>query len=329
MARFDLNLLPALDALLTERHVTRAADAIHVSQPTMSGMLQRLRHQFNDEILTRVGRNMELTPFAASLSSSVREALLRVNALTQTVPEFNPRSSSRSFVLMTSDYCLMTFMPRVLRRLAIEAPQLRLHVQPMSGPIQKLNGGDIDFCITSDDWRLLQAGDNRDCLRTDVLFADPFVCILDRSHPVGATISLAEYLNYPHVQVKMAGELETPEDVSIRHALPDHRPNFTVADFMAVPYLVKDSTLIGIVQRRLAALVCSSLKLRMLKPPFAISDLHETLLWHTRNLADPAHKWMRALIIEEAQAVNAVPDVVQISSRRRHVPQLRSSASSG
>lgn len=301
MARFDLNLLPALDALLTERHVTRAAEAIHVSQSTMSGMLQRLRYQFRDEILVRVGRNMELTPFAANLATPLRDALLGLNLLAQAVPTFDPSVSTRTFTLMASDYCLMTFLPRVLHRMAAEAPSVRLEVEPMDGPVPKLIGGDIDLCITTDDWRVLQIEVPKDLLMSDVLFSDDFVCIVDEDHPIGERPTISEYFSYPHIQVKMGGGLDTLEDLSVRDYMPQYRPSFTVTDFMAIPYLVRSSPLIGVVQRRLANLVQAHLPIRIFAPPFPINDINETLIWHSRNSTDPAHEWIRALILDEAR----------------------------
>lgn len=310
MARFDLNLLPALDALLTERHVTRAADAIHVSQPTMSGMLQRLRYQFRDEILVRVGRNMELTPFAANLAGPLREALLGLNRLAQAVPNFDPPTSTRTFTLMASDYCVMTFLPKVLHRLAAEAPHVRLEVQPMDGPVSKLIAGDIDLCITADDWRLMQIEAPKDLLRSDILFSDDFVCIVDKDHPISDRPTVSEYWSYPHIQVKMGGGLDTLEDQSVRDYMPQYRPSFAVGDFMAVPYIVQGSILIGVIQRRLADLVQAHLPLRTFLPPTPINDINETLIWHSRSSSDPAHEWIRAIILDEGKAVTC-SEVVQ------------------
>ncbi len=99
--------------------------------------------------------------------------------------------------------------------------------------------------------------------------------------------------------------------------MPQYRPNFTVAHFMSIPYVVKGSQIIGVVQRRLADIVQASLSLRTFRPPIAIDNINETLIWHSRNSADPAHEWMRALIQREAQLINAGADVVPISLKQR------------
>jgi LysR family nod box-dependent transcriptional activator len=125
--RFDLNLLIALDALLHEKNVARAAERVFVSQPAMSAALQKLREYFEDPLLVRVGRGMQLTPRGPSLVEPVREALLRIQATLGTQPSFDPRTVQRTFTLIVSADALLRVMPAVFRRLAREAPGIRRH----------------------------------------------------------------------------------------------------------------------------------------------------------------------------------------------------------
>src|ERR1700757_4799238 len=102
--RFDLNLLPSLDALLAHQNVTRAAEQLFVMQQAMSGALSRLRAHFEDELLIRVGRHLELTPLAKSLVRPVREALLASQAALDTRPSFDPATARRPCRIAMSDY---------------------------------------------------------------------------------------------------------------------------------------------------------------------------------------------------------------------------------
>src|SRR6186713_1385511 len=130
--RFDLNLLIALDALLHEKNVTRAAERVFISQPGMSAALQKLRDYFGDPLLVRVGRDMQLTPRGLSLVAPVREALLQIQATLGTQATFDPRTVQRTFTLIVSADALMRVMPAVLRRIAQEAPGVRCHIEHFS-----------------------------------------------------------------------------------------------------------------------------------------------------------------------------------------------------
>ena len=110
--RFDLNLLIALDALLREKNVTRAAERVFVSQPAMSAALHKLREYFNDPLLVRVGREMELTPRGDSLVEPVREALLRIQVMLGTQPTFDPKTARREFTVIMSEEAVPGVLPR-------------------------------------------------------------------------------------------------------------------------------------------------------------------------------------------------------------------------
>ena len=130
--KFDLNLLIALNALLQEKNVTRAAERVYVSQPAMSAALQKLRDYFRDPLLIRVGREMELTPRGLSLVEPVRDALLHVQATLGTQPSFDPATVERIFSLSIRDYMVPRLMPGVLRHLLAEAPKVQCLVEELA-----------------------------------------------------------------------------------------------------------------------------------------------------------------------------------------------------
>lgn len=299
MARFDLNLLSALDALLAERNVTRAAERLHVTQPTMSGMLQRLRWQFDDPILVRVGRCMELTPLAVSLIEPTREALRGVERLVGVEPVFDCNRSTRRFTLMASDYCAVTFMPGVIRALAEAAPGIRIDVRPLDAPAEKLASGEVDLCISIDDRRLLCCEDADD-LRSQHLFSDRFVCVVDADHPLNARATLADYFRFSHIGVRLPGHLRTIDATCLREHMPEHRPCYTVSDFSVIPHMVVGSRLVGIVQKRLADLAVATLPVRAFAMPFAMPNINETMFWDSRHEADASHIWLRSFLAVQA-----------------------------
>jgi len=323
VARFDLNLISALNALLSERNVTRAAERLNVTQPTMSGMLQRLRAQFDDELLVRNGREMELTPFAASLLEPVREALRGVELLLQAEPVFDPATSTREFALMASDYCTAIFLPGVIRHLAAEAPGVRLTIQPINMPVDRMTAGDIDLCITADDLSLLGHDQGPEKLHAEHLFSDEFVCVVAKDHPLTEDADLAELLSYPHVGVQMVGTVQTIETASLRRYAPHYRPNYMVADFSLVASLVAHSNLVGVIQARLAQDAARSLPIRTFRPPFEMPSLNEAMLWHSRHLEDPAHVWLRGVLRDAAEVWRAEPPSASPARAAEMTPRRR------
>jgi DNA-binding transcriptional LysR family regulator len=300
MPSFDLNLLSALDALLTECNVTRAAERLHVTQPTMSGMLQRLRTQFDDQILVRNGRAMELTPLGASLVDPVREALNRVEALSRVEATFDHATSRRTFSIMTSDYCVMVFMPHVVARLVSVAPGIRLEFHSLDAPVDRLVSGEVDLCISVHDRSLLLGGHPDVFLESAPLFSDEFVCIVASEHPLDEHATLADHLRYPHVGVKVGGTIDSVDTVSMRNLEPSYKPAYVVEDFWLVPGLVAASTLVGVVQKRLARIAARTYDIRSYPPPYSRPPINETMHWHPRCSADPAHAWLRRMMATEA-----------------------------
>lgn len=291
-----------MDALLAERNVTRAAERLNVTQPTMSGMLQRIRYHFNDPILVRVGRHMELTKLAETLHEPVHEALLNVDSLINLEIIFDPKTSTRTFSIMASDYCTLILMPRVISKLSTCAPSVRVEIHPLSPPIERLISGNLDLCICPDDTSLLNDDRSEDIIQSKLLFSDEFVCVAARDHPLNDNTTLEEYFRYPHVGVQVNG-LRSIEAVSMRDCTQRYKSNYTVADFSLIPDLVSSSKFTGIIQKRLAEIAAHTLDIKTFTPPFRVPDLHETMLWHPRSADDPSHIWLRNIISESAALI--------------------------
>ncbi|NKJ00930.1 LysR family transcriptional regulator [Novosphingobium sp. SG707] len=299
--RFDFNLLLALDTLLSERSVTRAADRLCVTQPALSGSLQRLRQHFDDPLLLRVGREMELTPKARALIEPVRIALLHIDAVLETKAQFDPGTSERTFRVAMSDYCVHIYLPKVVRILSTRAPQLRLMVENVFGPsFSRLEGGDIDMVITHGD-RSLFGREGRDVdLSSADLFVDSFVCVVDRDHPIGETMTKEDYLSYPHALAFFGANVRTVEEAEIERRGIVIKELLHVPTFAGLLQMLPGTELIATVQSKLAEQLADSQKLRVLRPPINLGTLQETLIWHNRNHDDPGHMWLRGVMNEAA-----------------------------
>lgn len=149
--KLDLRLLGCLDALITERNVTRAASRVHLSQPAMSSALKQLREVFRDPLLTRTQRGMVPTPRGIELAQSARAVLQDVKAMTSVTRPFEPAKSQRTFRIAMTDYTEFVLLPQLVRRLRIEAPGVNVAVTPHDGRthVDELADGEIDLAIAN------------------------------------------------------------------------------------------------------------------------------------------------------------------------------------
>ncbi|MGB6451159.1 MAG: LysR family transcriptional regulator [Steroidobacteraceae bacterium] len=301
--RFDLNLLIALDALLHEKNVTRAAERVFVSQPAMSAALQKLRDYFDDPLLVRVGRDMELTPRGLSLVEPVREALLRIQATLGTQPTFDPTTVKRVFTVITTDEAVPRMVPAVLRRVAREAPGIQCHFEQISHTsLTRLEYGDADLCLCLDLLRLFGIRAYPDSLRVVELRPVRWVAAVCRDHPsVGDELTLEQYQALPHVFARPNGHTAPIEELVRRLLNLDIDVRATAQSLLELPFMLPGTPLVATLPDRVARLVAPVVPLKLLALPFDTLNSHEVLLWHKRNEPDPGHAWLRKLFIEVAR----------------------------
>ncbi len=301
--RFDLNLLIALDTLLREKNITRAAEKVFVSQPAMSAALHRLRDYFGDPLLVRVGRDMELSPRGQSLVDPVREALLLIQATLGAQPTFTAGTTQREFTLILSEEAVPGLLPAILERVSTEAPGIRINIELVSHLIlNRLEYGEADLCLCLDSLRLFDVRAYPDTLRSVRLRPVPWVCAVDRDHPtVGDAISMEQYFALPHVFGRPNGYTTTAEEL-VRRLLDIELPvHITVPSLLHLPLVLRGTRLIATMPERVAEMCASTLPIQPYGLPFETPPLHEVLIWHKRNESDPAHTWLRDLLVQLTQ----------------------------
>jgi DNA-binding transcriptional LysR family regulator len=294
LRRIDLNLLVILDALLSEQHVTRAAERLHLSQPAVSHALARLRDVLGDPLLVRAGGGLVATARALELAAPLAEALAQVQALL--APNtFDPASAKRRFRVAMSDYGAAIVLPGLIRRLRQDAPGIDLQISHASreGMLDAVLNGDID----------LAAGvfpELPPALRSRPLFEERFVCLVDRQGlPASAELDLPTYLTRPHVLLEMRGS-GTPEieraltSLNLRRHVAISLPHWSVA-----PQLIRATDLILTVAAR-GLNGIDDPQLVILPPPFHIPSFTFVLVWHERRGGDQALNWLNRQI---AQAI--------------------------
>ncbi|BFT61740.1 LysR substrate-binding domain-containing protein [Pseudomonas moorei] len=292
LRRIDLNLLVILDALLSEQHVTRAAERLHLSQPAVSHALARLRDLLGDPLLVRAGASLVPTSRALELMAPLAEALAQVQSLL--APNaFDPATTQRTFRLAMSDYGAAIVLPGLIRSLRSEAPGIDLQISHASreGMLDGILNGDIDIAVG-----VFPEMPNE--LRSTLLFEEHYVCLVDRdSLPVDATLDLPAYLARPHVLLEMRGS-GTPEIERALTALHERRrvavslPHWNVA-----PQLISGTDLILTVASR-GVRDIDEASLIVVPPPFHIPSFTFVLAWHQRRGGDQALNWLKQRIGE-------------------------------
>jgi LysR family transcriptional regulator, nod-box dependent transcriptional activator len=305
-SHFDLNLLRSLDALLAERNVTRASERLFVTQQAMSGALRRLREHFGNELLVRVGRQMELTPLARSLALPVRETLLKAETALNSQPSFDPATAKGAVRVAMSDYTSLVLLPRLMQVLAAEAPNLTVRVEAYSElTFPRLDSGDLDVCVTVSDRNLYRDYFPSDEIRGEPLFHDDFVCVVDPRHPASRKMSLTAYRSAQHNVVRFGPGIRTLVEKGWEQIGFDAHIAATAPSFATLIYMLPGTQLVATAQRRLATVLAAPLRLQVLKCPIALESLREDLMWHARNDADPAHIYLRAAFRKAAERLDA------------------------
>lgn len=285
----DLNLLVALDALLEHRNVTRAGEALHISQSAMSGCLGKLRRHFDDPLLVRVGRQLGLTPVAGALVRPLRAILVQIEAVASTQPVFDPAASQRLFRVMASDYGATVLVAGLLRGLRDTAPGVGVEVVPFTdAPAASLEDGDIDALLATRD--LLAAGHP-----SELLFEDDFVCVAWSDNPhVGQRLTLDQFLALAHVVVKYGKHgVAHIEEKFFRSTGYHRRVEVVVSSFNTVPHMVVGTHRVATIHRRLATLYARTMPLKILDLPMEPPHVAQSMQWHAYREADPGGVWFR------------------------------------
>ncbi|MEU4236272.1 LysR family transcriptional regulator [Actinoplanes sp. NPDC026619] len=291
----DLNLLVALRALLEEENVTRAGERLDLGQPAMSAALARLRRHFGDELLVRVGRDFELTPFARSLLPQVRESVRLLGDAMRVTGGFDPATSTSSLTVALSDYALAVLHEPVRRRIKAVAPGVRLAFTEL--------GDDL-------------LGSERALLRQDLLvgppgygfagqhlelFRDRLVCVADGSNPylLGGFLGLEAFRRMPHAVAVFPGGVPTPADRAVAELGIDRRVSIRVHGFLPLLFAVRGTDAVAVVPERIARRFAGD-ALVVVEPPFPPTEMTEAAWWHPSRQDSPAHRWFLSVLHEVA-----------------------------
>lgn len=296
LSSIDLNLLVVLRALLRERHVTRAATRVGLSQSATSHALARLRELYGDPLLVRSGRELLLTPRAAQLLPALERGLTDLEGAVAGEPAFEPSTARRTFSIGISDYLQALIMGPLLRKLATRAPGIDLSVVVFPNPRELVDSGAIDLAASVPLPEL-------DTLLQETLFEEAFVCMVRRDHPgIRRTLSLEKYVAQRHVVIAPSGTPGTMVDSELSRRGLERRVALRVSNFLIAPVVVCETDFINTMPARLARHLARTYPLRLLPLPLDVPAFEYRLFWHPRVDRDPAQRWLRELVAKVARA---------------------------
>lgn len=308
----DLNLLVALDALLVEQNVTRAGARIGISQPAMSSSLQRLRRQFDDQLLTRVGAAYELTPLAQVLKEEVAQILRMVERTFDAQAVFDPALSTRSFRIVTSDYCLTALSGKLMRMLQEEAPGVQVHFDAVTPQAVER----IKETLQSADLMLIPKGHFSGFPHTE-LFTDNWVCVTGATSPE-RTLTVDEMRDARWARLFGTEVDSTLADRRVYDLQLGEKTDIIVDSFLMLPFAVAGTARLALVQERLARMLASVAGVRIMQLPISLPTLVECAWWHSAKTADPGHQWFRRLVARAAAQLDTETTDSPVTSPSQH-----------
>jgi DNA-binding transcriptional LysR family regulator len=289
ITRVDLNLLAPLAALLDERHVSRAAQRVGLSQPAMSRALQRLRATLGDELLVRDLRGYQLTPRAERIRGQLLAIMPTLDILFA-AEIFDPPSAKEEFRLVGSDYAALLFGPALFQRVFQQSPHSTLRFEAWHDAVfGDLERGAIDL--------VFYAVAPPPGFRVELLFEERFVCLMSRDHPLAdhERITLDDYLGCSHIVINILGG-QTVIDRQLETLGTPRRASLTVPYHAAAEMAVPGTMLVATLPERLVSPHVNDPVLRIVLAPIEIQRMSYLMAWHPRLDDDPAQRWLRDMI---------------------------------
>lgn len=285
----DMNLLVALDALLSEGSVTAAAERMDISVPAMSRTLNRIRHMVGDPLLVRAGRGLVPTPRAEAMREGVHEWVRQAHALLQQTETFDFATLERTFTVRADDGIVSRFGPALLKALQQEAPGVTVRFTAQGQQdVAALREGRIDL-----DMGVIP--DMGPEVVRQALIQDRFIILFRNAHPLAQfpQLELKQFLAFKHVTMSRRGLLSGPLDEALARRGHSRRIAVVTASFSAALDIARDTDLLATLPDRLTETSRHGLSARELPVQTPINTLSQA--WHPRFNADPGHRALRRL----------------------------------
>lgn len=287
LARVDLNLLRPLAVLLEERHVSRAATRLNLSQPATSRTLQRLRDTFHDELLVRGANGYELTPRGERLRQQLASLMPRLEAVIVDEP-FDPATNAVTFRVTATDYSLRVIGSAVATRTLRYSPRSRFLFRPWHDRVFD----DVERGTTDLAFRAVAAPRS---LRSELMFEEPFFCVMAADHPMShhEQLTLDDYLACTHISIDLADGGQPTIERRLSTLVRPRVIGLTLPFFTAAPLAAAETHLVATLPGRLAIQHAANPALRLVRAPAEIESMTLRMVWHPRLDDDTAQRWLR------------------------------------
>lgn len=312
--KLDLNLLVALDAMLQTCSITKAAKQLHMSQSAMSNCLARLRDHFGDELLVKVGRNLEPTKRAEILTDAVRDLLLKIETTITAQPQFDPTESDRLFRIAASDYSSIVLIPQLLALAAQEKAKARFLILPQVGdPARALEQGEADLLIIPKPYCSSEHP-------SEILYEETFSCLVwSHSNLAKEGLNFDRYVNSGHVVMQPSGwGNPTFDNAFIQNSGLQRRIEVSTYNFLSEPALIVGTERIATLPTRLAKWGCGCFPVKQFTPPIAIPVMEQAVQWHKYRSSDPGLIWLLDLLRSAAGQMDAPSHSVSSLRKNDH-----------
>lgn len=301
----DLNLLRVFDAVMAEGNITRAAEQLSMTQPSVSNALKRLRDSVGEDLLTRTARGVRPTAFGEALWPQVRDALGQLrHALEPAVHD--PTTDNRVFRMAMVDAVAALLMPPLMTRFEAAGVRSHLSVRPLESrdPRDLLAQGDVDFAIghfPEAVAALVALGDIA-TLRHQRLAESRYVCAMRRDHPLaGVELSLDAFCAARHVLVSFSGRPHGFVDQALASLNRSRDVALTVNQFFTAALAVVDSNLLTVLPARFLEVSGFADRLITRELPLSPGSVFVDALWHVRHERSAAHRWLLRQLIDVAE----------------------------
>lgn len=294
--RIDLNLLHIFDVVMVERHVTRAAERLSMTQSAVSNALNRLRRALGDQLFVKAPRGVDPTHRATELWLRIHPSIAHLHESVRP-PEFKASETRLKFRISVVDLMASLLAPHLHKIISTSAPHSAIHFIPHDEDLAptRLIRSEVDIAIGVRARRL-------SVLQSIPLWSEPYVVVARNNHPLLATpLSLNAFCDAKHLVVNLTGSesFETPVDTALANRGLGRNVQLSVNQFSLAGTVLQDSDLLAVMPARFLSIPeARGLAARML--PIPVSDAVIYLTWHQRNSATPAHEWLKKVILESA-----------------------------
>lgn len=287
----DLNLLKAFVVLLDECNVSRAAHRLSVTQPAMSGILNRLRESFNDPLFVRVQHGMQPTDRALELGQIARKVLQDVGSMLSP-PKLEPEKLNMTLRIAAMDYVQQIIALPLILRLRRLAPNVKVALLPVQGQNIKtlFEKNKIDLALVS------QQHISADMPHT-VLYHEEYVCAMSKTHPMAkTTLTLEQFCALPFAMLSYnGGEFSGATDIALHKLGRQRKVMVSVNHISLLPQLLQDSDLVAVLPQHLARTLPN---VHLQTPPIEVESFTMLMTWHERTEQDMAHRWLREVLLD-------------------------------